>query len=253
LAGRLLAARLKDELEVTMKWYNRIVRVAVLASTVLLSALYFSAEAQQPQRAEVRPIPAAAVACYFVARAFLSADFRHGEVVGYFTDINGIGDSRSLFNGPPSEKTAYFTLRSDVLSVTPLPANGDVVPGLVSAGTFDVYYNPVPKGDWSNPDTFSSGRLVARFMRPETLVLQILQTDTATPPPFESLTLHTLTETLLSSKSFTFKGHKYDLGALAPGGLTLGETASNTGVRGVTGFPIGQAFGGHCLAVGGAG
>ena len=125
----------------------------------------------------------------------------------------------------------------------------------MSAGAFNIYYNPTPNGDWSNPDSFSGGQKfpgqpIAQFMRPESLLLLILQADSANPPPFESITLHALTETLMSSQSFTFKGHQYDFSALVPGGVTLNETASNTGVPGVTGFPIGSAYAGHCLAVG---
>ena len=129
------------------------------------------------------------------------------------------------------------------------PSNGDVGLDLVSAGTFDIYYNSTPNGDWSNPDTFSSGQQVAHFMRPESLFLQVLQTDSASPPPFESISQHALTETLVSSQSFTFKSHKYDFSALVPGGITLHELFSNTGVQGVSGFPIGLAFAGNCLAV----
>jgi hypothetical protein len=38
---------------------------------------------------------------------------------------------------------------------------------------------------------------------------------------------------------------------LVPGGVTLNEFASNTGVPGVTNFPVGFAFAGNCLAVAG--
>jgi hypothetical protein len=48
----------------------------------------------------------------------------------------------------------------------------------------------------------------------------------------------TLTKTLLSSQSFTFNGHRYDFSTLVPGGVALHELFSNTGVPGVTGFPI---------------
>jgi hypothetical protein len=72
-----------------------------------------------------------------------------------------------------------------------------------------------------------------------------------TPPPFESIAEHVLTETLVSSQSFTFKGHQYDFRTLVPGGVTLHELFSNTGVPGVTNpnFPVGFAFAGNCLAV----
>ncbi len=226
-----------------MKPYNRTVQICVLALMALLNGFYSSAEAQQT--------PSSAVACYFIGRAYLNASGQ-GEVVGYFTDIHGIFGS--LFKGGPSqasENTAFFTFRSNVFSLTPLPTNGDIGLDLVSAGTFDIYYNSNPNGDWSIPDTFSSGQLVAHFMRPESLFLQILQTDSANPPPFESISQHALTETLVSSQSFTFNGHKNNFSALTPGGITLYETFSNTGVLGVTGFPIGLVFAGHGIAVAG--
>ena len=92
-----------------MKLHNRNAQVRVLALIALLSASYASADSQQRAWAGAKQIPAAAVACYFVGRAFLSADFSQGEVVGYFTDINGIGAADSLFNGNPGERSAYFT------------------------------------------------------------------------------------------------------------------------------------------------
>src|SRR3984893_18300103 len=127
-----------------MKPNSRTVQVWVIALSVLLSGT-FSPAAQQRPRLLAQQIPAAAVACYFVGRGFLNATGQ-GEVVGYFTNINGVPDP--LFDGDPSEKTAFFTFRSDVFSLTPLPSNGDVALDLVSAGTFDIYYNPTPNGDW---------------------------------------------------------------------------------------------------------
>ena len=245
-----------------MKRYNRIVHRWIFALTPFLSGVCSPAEAAQRPWTEAQQIPAAAVACYFVGRAFLQVDsqgqFVAGQVVGYFTDINGIGASDSLFKPSstgPSEQTAFFTFRSDVFSVTPLQ-NGDIGLDLTSAGTFNIYYNPKPDGDWSTPDTFSGdqpfpGQPIARFTRPEYLALAILQSDVANPPPFESISLHTLTETFVSSQSFTFNGLRYDFSTLVPGGVTLNEFASNTGIPGVTNFPVGFAFAGNCLAVAG--
>jgi hypothetical protein len=235
-----------------MKPYNRTVQGWILASFALLGGFCSPAQAQQRHWAEARQIPAAAVACYFVGRAFLNASGQ-GQVVGYFTDINGIGASDSLFNGTPSEQTAFFTFRSNVFSLTPL-LNGDIGLDLTSAGTFNIYHNPNPNGDWSKPDTFSGGQPfpgqpIAQFTRPESLFLQVMQSDVANPPPYESIAQHVLTETLVSSQSFTFKGQKYDFSILVPGGVTLNELFSNTGVEGVTGFPVGFAFAGNCLAV----
>jgi hypothetical protein len=245
-----------------MKRYNQIVHRWIFALTPLLSGVCSPAEAAQRPWTEAQQIPAAAVACYFVGRAFVQVDsqgqFVAGQVVGYFTDINGIGASNSLFKPSsrgPSEQTAFFTFRSDVFSLTPLQ-NGDIGLDLTSAGTFNIYYNPKPDGDWSSPDTFSAdqpfpGQPIAQFTRPESLHLAILQSDGANPPPFESISQHTLTETLVSSQSFTFNGHRYDFSTLVPGGVTLNELASNTGVPGVTNFPVGFAYAGDCLAVAG--
>jgi hypothetical protein len=84
---------------------------------------------------------------------------RQGCVRRYVVHLNGI--TSSLFNGSPSESTTFFTFSTDVLQLTPMPNNGDVALDLVSAGTFSVYYNASPNGDWSNPATFSSGKLIA--------------------------------------------------------------------------------------------
>ena len=185
--------------------------------------------------AAAQPAPAGAVACYFVGRGFLNSGGQ-GEVVGYFTDITGIAGS--LFNSAPGEDTAFFTFRSDVVQFTPLSTNGDIGLNLVSPGTFDIYFNPMPMGDWSNPDTFSSGQLVAHFERPESLLLQI--------PTYSRAVL---TGTLVSSRRFSFNGHEYDFRAIVPVGVTFDESFSNTGVPGVTNFPVGLAFAGDCLAV----
>jgi hypothetical protein len=211
-----------------MKNAKAIVSIAVALVTFLAGLL---------SAAAAPPVPAAAVACFFVGRAFQNSSGQ-GEVVGYFTDITGI--SGPLFSGAPGEDTAFFTIRSDIVQLTPLPTNGDVGLALGSAGTFDIYFNPTPIGDWSNPDTFSSGQLIARFTRPEGLLLQI--------PTYSRAVL---TGTLVSSRRFSLKGHEYDLRAIFPAGLTFDESFSNTGVPGVTNFPVGLAFAGDCLAVAG--
>jgi hypothetical protein len=141
--------------------------------------------------------------------------------------------------GKPSEKTAFFTFRA-FFSLTALPINGDVQPYLVSSGTFNIYYNKNPIGDWSKPESFSLGQQIAHFMRPESLFIRVLQLDGVNPGVIESISRHDVTEILASSQSFTFKGHKYDLGDLVPGGITLYETVSNTGVPGVTDLTLGD-------------
>jgi hypothetical protein len=62
--------------------------------------------------AEAQPIPSSAVVCYLIGRFYFDPNTGKGEVGGYFSDINGIGASDSLFNGTPSERTAFFTFHT---------------------------------------------------------------------------------------------------------------------------------------------
>src|SRR5258708_11849661 len=88
--------------ESTMKPYNRILQAWMLSVTTLLSGFDGQAEAQKGPSVEPQQIPSSAVACYFAGRFYLDTNTFRGEVVGYFTDINGIGASDVLFKGSPS-------------------------------------------------------------------------------------------------------------------------------------------------------
>jgi hypothetical protein len=205
---------------------NLVRLLAVL--TVLVIGLLAQSDAQDST-------PAARVVMYSVGRGFLNPNNGQGEVVGYITDISGIPGP--LFSGPPSESTAIFTFRSDVFALQPLPTDGDVGLSLVSAGAFRIYLNANPDGDWSNPDTFSSGQLVATFKRGESLFLQI--------GPASS---HVLSESLMSSSDFKFAGKKFNFDSLA-NRVTFSEFISNTPVPGVEGFPVGLPFAANAVAV----
>ena len=206
-------------------------RILMSAFTMLLMGGASMAEAQT--------IPPSAVVCNLVGRLYLDPNTGKAEVGGYFTDINGIGGSDSLFNGTPSENTAFFTFHTTV-SISSLPSNGDITPLLGSAGLYDIFYNPVPNGDWSNPSSFASGQLIAHFSRPELLLIQ-----------FDSFSFseHTVTETLLDARDFVFKGHRYNFKELTPGGITLINFISNTALSPAAGFAFVAPYAGHGLAV----
>src|SRR5262252_4757707 len=102
---------------------------------LLLISVFTSLLAGWLPAARAQQIPSSAVSCYFVGRAYFDANGT-AQVAGYFSDINGIGSSSSLFNGPPSESTAFFTFRSDLLTNTSLPSNGDITLILGPAGKF---------------------------------------------------------------------------------------------------------------------
>lgn len=191
-------------------------------------------------------VPASAVSCHFVARVYLNFNNLTAEVAGYITDIPGITDS--LFNGSPlSEQNAFLTFRSDLVELTPVAPNGVVNLFHVSAGTFNIYYNPNPHNDWSNPDSFSNfqkfpGTPVVKLMRDQSL---FFATDT--------LARHDVTEHLISRRPFVLasNGQTYDLGTFVPAGFTLYETYSNQSVgTPINGFPSGTLPGaGNCAAV----
>ena len=215
-----------------MKTRNPNTKFCTLALVALIGGLIIPAAAQKT--------PTSAVACNFVGRFYLNPISFQGEVVGYFTNIHGIfnGMSAPLFNGSPSEHTAFFTFRSDVFTLNPLPVNGDLALFLVSSGKFNIFFNPAPNSDWTNLDTFSNGRHVANFTRPQVLDLQ-----------FESTSQHMITETLISSQTFTFKGYNYNFNELVPGGITLFEAISNTPLPALAGYSIVLPFAGSGIAV----
>jgi hypothetical protein len=186
-----------------------------------------------------------AVACNFIGRGYVNPMALQGTAVAYFTDIPGI--SGSLFNGSPSEKTAFFTWRNDVLSLTQLPVNGSFGFYLGSAGSSYIYFNPNPNGDWSNLDTFSGGKLpgnpIAQFAHPEALFFTS-----------EFVSKHVHPEILMSSQPFTFNGHTYDFKNIAPDGLTFIDLINaSPDVPGVIAeqqdFPVGLSFAGNCFGL----
>jgi hypothetical protein len=207
-----------------------------MVGVLVASAVFLVCSA--PAEAHER-IPAAQVVWQHVGRIYLNPSTGKAVYAGYVVHLNGI--SASLFNGPPSEATAFFTFSTDVLSLTPMPNDGDVALYLVSAGTFNIYYNTNPDGDWSNPNTFSSGQLIATFARHESLF-----------PLFTTIGVHSLSETLESSQTFTFKGQAFNFKGIVAHGITFAQFFSTTALTtGLTDYPVAFAAAGTTIAVGG--
>jgi len=208
---------------------------AGLRIATLALALFFGGLAAPP---EVQAAGAGSLATNFVGRFYFNPTTLQGFVVGYLPDIAGIAGP--LFDGPPGEGTAYFTFRSNVFQFTQLPTNGDLQLFLLSPGTYAIYFNATPMGDWSDPDTFSSGQPIAQFKRPEGLVLE-----------FTDFGNHVIGEDLVSTQPFIFHGH-HDFRSIAPGGLTLFNTLSTTPLpgTGISGFPLVFPYAGSGIAIG---
>jgi hypothetical protein len=129
------------------------------------------------------------------ARGFINPDTGSAQVAGYFLFVEGAPGP--FFSGNPSEATAFFTFRSDTLSLTPPIANGpDVSATLFSPGTFTVYFNASPGSNFANLDSFSSGKPIATFLRSTGMITGVAgSTGTAT-----------FSAKLISSHDFVFQG-----------------------------------------------
>jgi len=199
-----------NKIRSTSQWTS----LALLAGLAILLFGFFA-----PAAAQVGTTPANHVVWQHVGRVYLNPDTGQAIYAGYLVNINGI--TTSLFNGAPSEGTAYFTFKTDVLQLTPLPNNGDISLSFVSAGTFSVYYNPSPNGNWADPDTFSSGQLIATFERQQSLY-----------PVIGPIGFHSLSGSLVSSHNFTFDGQRFNFNRISPDGITFAQFFSSTPIPG---------------------
>src|SRR5580704_6508946 len=149
-----------------MKMERKHTGVCLLGLLILLSG---SSAFSQIQASH--DIISSRVVWHIVARSMVNPSNATSQVVGYVTDLDGV--SGSLFNGTPSEITAFLTLRTDVFASQPLPMNGNVTLSIPGPVTLHLYFNPNPNNDWSNPATFSSGKEIAHFNRGANLFLSI--------------------------------------------------------------------------------
>jgi hypothetical protein len=189
----------------------------------------------------VKRVPAGAVAFHFV----FDLSFVTGEFVGYVAFIEGVDSP--LFDGVPSEDTAYFTVRltEPAAAQIPLPvpdvqlATSFFVPG--AQATF--YFNPDPNGrDWSNPDTFSEGVPIAVI--DESALLSTRATG-AFPGHF----FNTFSGRLIDSTPINFNGQRLDFRKLVPDGITV--TNFGNGFRFLSDGSPGVSGGGTAIAIGG--
>ena len=213
-------------------WKSKKAFAGVLAAlAICLFGSFARTEAQEST-------PAGKVVWQHTGRIYLNPKTGKAYYAGFLVHINGMNSS--LFNGTPSEATAFFTFSTDVLSLTPLPNNGDVALSLVSAGTFNVYYNSRPDGDWRDPRTFSSGQLIATFTREESLF-----------PEIGPIGFHSLSENLASSRNFKFAGQTFNFVRITPHGVTFAQFFSAAPLAGITEYPVAFAAVGSTTAVGG--
>jgi hypothetical protein len=175
--------------------------------------------------------PASRLDMHFVVRLLTNPQTGAQEVIGFLTFKNGIQES--LFSGPPSEKTAYFTLRIEGLTSTVIANTGHVGVQLRPAGQkLNIYLHEQPNNDWGRPEGFSTGKLIATYYEE---VAQLINMG----PVAES----TATFELIGGSEFTFQGKRYDFREQTPNGVTAVSYFNMTELdTGIASFP--KAFSG---------
>lgn len=214
-----------------MRTIHRYAAVGLLLLTVIFSGSALS----QAQAAPTTP--AARVVWHLVGRIFLNPQNFTAVVVAYATDIEGVPGP--FFSGAPSETTAYFTLKTDVISLQFLPNNGDITLAIANPGNARLYFNPNPNHNWNDPNSFATGQLIATFHRAQDVVMFL--------GPFSS---DTFSYSLVSSRNFTVNGRTLNFNMLAPYGITNTLIASQTPQLGSSDFPAAFPAFGTRVAIG---
>ena len=188
---------------------------------------------------------AAGIAYHYVGRVSLNFLTGTGTVYGYLTDLAGISSAAPLFQGTPSEATAFLTFRADI-SFQPLPGNGAlgggqfaVTPILVTPGNFRIYFTPAPAHDWNNPDTFSNGQVAATLARAPELFSVL-----------GAMSINAGSAALQSSSTFPLNGHPMNLRDVFPNGVTDITTGPTIALPGSTATSPIFAFAGYALTIG---
>ena len=187
---------------------------------------------------------ASGIAFHYVGRVKLDFVHNTGVVYGYVTAMSGINTIGALFNGTPSEATAYLTFRADI-QFQALPGNGALGPGqfgvsptLVQAGSWSIYFTPNPAHDWNDPDTFSKqGAAVAVLDRP---VEQF--------SVYPTFSISAGAAVVRSSSPFVIGGQTVNLHALVPRGLMDVTSGSPIPLAGSTATSPIFAVAGYSLA-----
>lgn len=120
--------------------------------------------------------------------------------VGYLSYINGL-DSPIFTGAPQNETTALFTFYSDNVT-TRVINNGPLRIINREEGTFTIYFDGTPNGNFSNPDTFRDGQpVLTASLRHQVIIDTITGAFTAT-----------FVLTVTSNDPFVFSGRAIRMG-----------------------------------------
>jgi len=164
------------------------------------------------------PIPGSRLAWYALGR-FWPAGAKREQVfdAGYFAHLDLEGAAIFVPGRPLGPGSAYFTFSSEPLAITPLQS-GPLTISVDTVGSFSVYYQRDPKGDFAKPESFAQGQRIARFRRPFLVVGAKLG----------DVGLSTFSAELVESTPFEHGGRTHDLGARLPNGITQWSVATGS-------------------------
>ena len=201
---------------------------AALGVAALLTAAFCCGQS-------IGPSSANEIASASISRGAVAPDFGHAFGYGYYTYINGV--SGPMFSGPPSEATAYFTFRTTVATTAVLEQNIDITPVLSSGASYNIYFNANPAANFANPDTFSSGLLVATFVRTGFILTQV-----------GFVGYETFNSVLTYSQPFSFNGQTINFASLTPALRTSNRFGRLAFPSGLQDYPMWLSFTGSAVA-----
>ncbi len=182
---------------------------------VILPILALSLAAQVPYPRESET---GSVAAQFIGRFVIGSD-GNGEVIGFMPFLDGIGNDLFTNTSSRSERTAYFSVRSNKIAFSSI-ANGTFNHFLLGPATgpqieFRVYLNETPDRNYGNLASFSSGQLVG--------VVRLTRGMLTVTPVSLDYTSHL---ELIESRDFTFQGKEINFRALGRATLchVMGDT-----------------------------
>jgi hypothetical protein len=210
------------------------VLLLVLATGLLLGLKGGHAESRSLQPAATTPAPIGVVGAQIIGRIVLNADGT-AETIGYYPFLLGLPSP--LFSGTPGESTAYFTLHSTAFTAQTIPnatiMHAFATPPAGSANLVNVYFNSAPNQNFSNPNTFSAGQLIATYKSVGGMITGVV--------PYVGTDVVTLQ--LVSSADFSFGGQTFNIATLGGGTMTMYVTAAAMPSSPAGSFPMVWPFG----------
>jgi hypothetical protein len=167
------------------------------------------------------------------------------QMIGYYPFIEALPSP--LFSGTPGETTAFFTFRSTPFTVTMIN-NATIthlfaVPSSSTGNLLNLYFNAQPNQDFNNPDTFSSGQLVATYKTRAGMLTGVA--------PYVGTDIVTMD--LVSSNNFSFQGKSFNFATLGTGTVTIYITAAASPSSAQGTSPVVWPFGATAVVANGFG